>query len=89
MSLGVWDAIADWGLCVFSGDTCQIPGLVIFSFMSNLLGLPPPRGSAAVLVLDGKYGNGHGNVVRSAVIVLNRSEWVSARGCERASHGTF
>ena len=26
---------------MFSGDTCQIPGLVIFSFMSNILGLPP------------------------------------------------
>ena len=37
----VWDAIADWGWCVFSGDTCQVPGLVIFSFMSNVLGLPP------------------------------------------------
>ena len=37
----VRDAIADRGCCVFSGDTCQIPGLVIFSFMSNVLGLPP------------------------------------------------
>ena len=37
----VWDAIADWGHCVFSGDTCQMPGLVNFSFMSNVLGLPP------------------------------------------------
>ena len=46
---------------------------------------PPPRGAAAVLVLDGKCGNGCGNVVRSAVIVLHRPEWVSARGCERAS----
>ena len=46
---------------------------------------PPPRGSAAVLVLDGKYGNGHGNVVRSAVIVLNRSKWVPPRSCERVS----
>ena len=35
------DAIADRGCCVFSGDTCQIPGLVIFSFMSNILGLLP------------------------------------------------
>jgi hypothetical protein len=50
---------------------------------------PPPRGTAAVPVLDGKYGNGHGNVVRSAVTVLNRSKWVSARGCERASPGNF
>ena len=32
----VRDAIADRGCCVFSGDTCQIPGLVIFSFMSNI-----------------------------------------------------
>ena len=46
---------------------------------------PPPRGSAAVLVFDGKHGNRHRNVVRSAVIVLSRSKWVSARGCERAS----
>ena len=50
---------------------------------------PPPRGAAAVLVLDGKCGNGCGNVVRKLVIVLNGSEWVSARGCERASPGTF
>ena len=35
------DAIADRGCCVFSGDTCQMPGLVIFSFMSNILGLLP------------------------------------------------
>ena len=37
----VRDAIADRGCCIFSGDTCQIPGLVIFSFMSNILGLLP------------------------------------------------
>ena len=49
----------------------------------------PPRGIVAVLVLDGKCGNGCGNVVRSAVIVRIRSEWVSARGCERASPGSF
>ena len=46
-----------------------MPGLVNFSFMSNVLGLPPPRGIVAVLVLDGRCGNGHGNVVRSAVVV--------------------
>ena len=78
----VWDAIADWGLCVFSGNTCEIPGLVNFSFMSNILGLPP-------LVLDGGCGNGCGNFVRKLVIVLNGSEWVLARGCERASPGDF
>ena len=37
----VWDAIADRGWCVFSGDTCQTQGLVKFSFMLNILGLPP------------------------------------------------
>ena len=57
----------------------QTPGLVIFSFMSNALGLPLSRGAATVLVLDGKHGNGHGNVVRSAVVVLNHSEWAPTR----------
>jgi hypothetical protein len=65
----VWDAIADWGGCAFSGDTCHVPGRVIVSFMSTGLGLPPPRGIVAVLVLDGRCGNGHGTVVRSAVVV--------------------
>ena len=37
----VGDAIADWGWCAFSGVTCQMPGLVNFSFTSNILGLPP------------------------------------------------
>jgi hypothetical protein len=35
---------------------------------------PPPRGTAAVLVLDGRCGNGHGSIVRSTVIVRNSSE---------------
>jgi hypothetical protein len=29
------------GWCVFSGDTCEMLGLVNPSFMSNVLGLPP------------------------------------------------
>jgi hypothetical protein len=41
ISTDVRDAIADWGQCAFSGDTCQMQGLVNFSFMSNVLGLPP------------------------------------------------
>ena len=46
---------------------------------------PPPGGGAAVLVLDGKRGNGHGDVARSAVAVRSHSEWVSARGCTSGS----
>jgi hypothetical protein len=34
---------------------------------------PAPRGAAAVLVLDGECGNGHGDVARSVVIVLEKS----------------
>ena len=50
---------------------------------------PPPRGAAAVLVLDGKCGNGHGNWVHAVMPVRDRPEWVSARGCERVGPGTF
>ena len=71
------------------GDTCETPGLVNSSFMSNVLGLPPPRGAAAVLVLDGKRGNGHGNVVRKSAIILSGSEQVPTRSCERAGVGGF
>ena len=43
MSLGVCGTPSRIGgdLYLFSGDTCQMPGLVNFSFMSNILGLPP------------------------------------------------
>jgi hypothetical protein len=52
---------------------------------------PPPHGAAAVLVLvlDRKHGNGHGNVARKLVAVLNSSEQVPTRSCERASIWTF
>jgi hypothetical protein len=84
----VWDAIADLGWCVFSGDTCQMTGLVIFPScrMSSAF---PPRGTAAAPVLDGKCGNGCGDVGEKVFIVRNRSKWVPTRSCERASFGAF
>ena len=51
------DAIADRGCCAFSGDTCQIPGLVIFPFMSNILGLLP-----LVVLLQSSFWTGSGEM---------------------------
>ena len=67
------------------------PGLVIFSSMSNVLGHPPlvVCGVVAILVLDEKCGNGHGNWGCATTTIRIPSEWASARACERASPGTF